>query len=100
MSASSCTTRSDPAAASAAVAAELARIAAAIGVPAPEPWLGLLLSDGVRDTDNTLLPGYLPVECSFSQQAPGALRLDVEVVDPMAAARRLVATGFDAGGQS
>jgi hypothetical protein len=100
MSASSCTTRSDAAGASAAVAAELIRIARAIDVPNPEPWLGQLLSRGLRDTGNTLLPGYLPVECSFSQQAPGALRVDVEVVDPVAAARRLVAPGFDAGTQT
>ena len=96
MSASSCTTRSDAAAASAAATTELTRIATAIGVAEPEPWLGLLLSGGLRDIGNTLLPGYLPVESSFSQQTPGALRLDVEVFDPAAAARRLVASDFDA----
>ena len=112
--ASSAITRSSPAPARAEPAAEvvarrLSHAAEALAVADPTELLGDLLAATFSApatelvySRNELQPGSLPLECSFSELTPGALRIDLEPFGPgvapaerrrraAEAARRLVA---------
>jgi hypothetical protein len=91
MLSSSATTRSEAAAsAGRAIVAALAAAADRLGAAALPDIVGALLRDSFplpaddrRYRTNSLLPGRIPLELSFSEAAPGALRLDLEPFGPL-----------------
>jgi hypothetical protein len=79
-----------------ALRAWLDRAARRLGTQAPSALLGelfertfLLPSEDPRYAGNSLVPGAMPLEVSFSERAPEQFRLDVEPFGPLPARERL-----------